>query len=187
MRVWQILPAAILLAGLLAIPGAAAQEPNTIRVRVTPEFEEVALAPNERGHDDLTVEVTISGACSPEAVVSVDLPFAEPFPRWAGASVEPPSTKHAWPGESKPARLEFVPDWEEAPRGSTVTYVIRPRVHLPNETVCTGPFSVDAPDASVRLFLAPTPAADGDGGARTPGFLIGTAVLALLLSRRAFR
>lgn len=184
---WPASAAVGLLAVLLWAPDASAQVASGIRVRVVPQLEEVSLAPNERGQDDLTVQVTFTGGCSSDAEAGVDLVFGEPFPRWAGASIQPASSRHRYPSESQLSALEMVPDWEEAPRGSTVTYVISPIVHLPNETACPAP-SIDARNATVRLFLTASSDVDGaGGGGLAPGFPVWATLVAFLLGRRAFR
>ncbi|HLE48375.1 MAG TPA: hypothetical protein VI818_08770 [Candidatus Thermoplasmatota archaeon] len=162
----------VLLAALVLVPGAAAQ--GTIRVRVTPQSDQVTLTAGERTDVPLTVNVEFVGTtCQSGAEVGVSLLLGT-FPSWAGASIRPQSARYANPRQTRTATLEMLPDEEDAPDGGTVTYQIEPLLSAPNATSCPTSPSVDAPKAHVTATVR-RPDATGSGGpdggdGGSPGF-----------------
>jgi hypothetical protein len=137
---------------VLLVPLAGAQSP-AVRVRVTPQYDEVALGAGQRGGDDLSVKLDIvSGTCTAGTQFGVSLVLADPFPSWAGASVEPMNLKFGNTGGTQTSRLQISPG-EDAPPGKSVTYKIRPEVRLPPSANCTANLVVDSADAMVKLTI----------------------------------
>jgi MYXO-CTERM domain-containing protein len=141
----------ILVAVLLLVPAASAQTAN-VRARVVPQYDEVALAPSEKGGVSLDVTFTVTTACTTGTKFGVTLVLVDPFPKWAGASPEPANLQFDEQGGKKTAKLEMFPA-EDAPPGQKVTYRLRPEVHLPSSANCTGEMRVDSPDALVKLTI----------------------------------
>lgn len=167
----------------LLLPTAAAQTAN-VRARIVPQYEEVALSPGERGAVDLDVTLQVTASCASGTRFGITVLMVDSFPKWAGASPEPANLQFGETGGSKASKLAMFPS-EDAPPGQSVTYRLRPEVHLPPATNCTGDLRVESPDTSVTLTIVgpggTSPTADGGD---SPGF--GVAPLGLALAGLAF-